>query len=100
MARSTWSYLALILYPFLGNSDVVIDEMEEFLTGSRTEPDGDVVVATVLFTDIVDSTRQSAALYTAPVQPSQDHDARVGTCWINIAVAVDEDDGPRVPRYV
>ena len=45
-----------------GDSDVVIDEIEEFLTGSRSGAEGDVVVATVLFTDIVDSTRQAATL--------------------------------------
>jgi class 3 adenylate cyclase len=42
--------------------DVVVDEIEEFLTGSRTQPDRDRVLATVLFTDIVDSTRHAAEM--------------------------------------
>jgi class 3 adenylate cyclase len=46
----------------LSDTDPVLDEIEEFLTGARTAGDGDVVLATVLFTDIVDSTAtQSAA---------------------------------------
>ena len=45
-----------------GDYDAVLDEVEEFLTGSRQAPEGDVVGATVLFTDIVASTEQSARL--------------------------------------
>jgi class 3 adenylate cyclase len=45
-----------------GDHDAVLDEIEEFLTGSRPAPEGDVVGATVLFTDIVASTEQSARL--------------------------------------
>jgi class 3 adenylate cyclase len=40
----------------------ILDEIEEFLTGARTGGATDRVLATVLFTDIVDSTKQSAAL--------------------------------------
>ena len=43
-----------------GNADAVVDEIEDFLTGRRGG--GERVLATVLFTDIVDSTRQAAAL--------------------------------------
>lgn len=50
-------------YPFFGDSDSVLDEIEEFLTGSRSEIGVfDQVLATVLFTDIVDSTRRAAEL--------------------------------------
>jgi class 3 adenylate cyclase len=42
--------------------DRIADEAEEFLTGSRSEPDVDRVLATVLFTDIVDSTKRAAEL--------------------------------------
>jgi class 3 adenylate cyclase len=45
-----------------GDYDAVLDEIEEFLTGARQAPEGDVVGATVLFTDIVASTEQSARL--------------------------------------
>jgi class 3 adenylate cyclase/pimeloyl-ACP methyl ester carboxylesterase len=40
----------------LGDIDAVIDEVEDFLTGSRRAHATDRVLATVLFTDIVDST--------------------------------------------
>lgn len=43
-------------------SDRIVDEVEEFLTGSRSEPEVDRVLATVMFTDIVDSTRRAAEL--------------------------------------
>jgi class 3 adenylate cyclase len=43
-------------------TDRIIGEVEEFLTGSRSDGDGDRVLATVLFTDIVDSTKRAAAL--------------------------------------
>ena len=42
--------------------DLVLGEVREFLTGDRAAPDPDRVLATVLFTDIVDSTRRAAAL--------------------------------------
>jgi pimeloyl-ACP methyl ester carboxylesterase len=40
--------------------DTVADAMEEFLTGSRSEIEPDRVLATVLFTDIVDSTKRAS----------------------------------------
>jgi len=40
----------------VGDSDSIIDEVEAFLTGVRPTPVRDRVLATVLFTDIVDST--------------------------------------------
>jgi len=44
---------------FAGDADTLLDEVEEFLTGSRhDEPER--VLATALFTDIVDSTRHAA----------------------------------------
>ncbi len=48
--------------PWVGDGDAVIDEVEEFLTGSRHAPDVDRVVSTVLFTDIVGSTEKAAQL--------------------------------------
>lgn len=47
---------------FVGDTDALLDEIEEFLTGTHQAPEGDVVTATVLFTDIVASTEQSARL--------------------------------------
>jgi class 3 adenylate cyclase len=40
----------------------IVGEVEEFLTGSRGEVEIDRVLATVMFTDIVDSTKRAAAL--------------------------------------
>lgn len=42
--------------------DVLIDEVEEFLTGRRSAAEPERVLATILFTDIVDSTRRAAEL--------------------------------------
>jgi pimeloyl-ACP methyl ester carboxylesterase len=46
--------------PFTGDFEPVLDEMEEFLTGTRQARPLDRVLATVMFTDIVDSTRRAA----------------------------------------
>jgi class 3 adenylate cyclase len=40
----------------------MVDDIREFLTGSRHEVEIDRVLATVMFTDIVDSTRRAAEL--------------------------------------
>src|SRR5262249_41995351 len=48
--------------PWVGEQDEVLDEIEEFLTGVRPIREADRVLATVLFTDIVDSTAQAATL--------------------------------------
>jgi pimeloyl-ACP methyl ester carboxylesterase len=45
-----------------GNTDEVVDELEEFFTGVRRGPEPDRVLATVLFTDIVGSTRKAVEL--------------------------------------
>ncbi len=49
--------------PFVGNdSQRIIDEMEEFLTGVRSVTTSDRVLATMMFTDIVDSTQMAHAM--------------------------------------
>ncbi len=48
--------------PWLTDADIIIDEIEEFLTGVRHRPEPDRVLATVLFTDIVRSTELAAKL--------------------------------------
>jgi len=50
------------LYPIFGDSDAILAEIEEFLTGTRSAPDPDRVLATVLFTDIVNSTVRATEL--------------------------------------
>jgi class 3 adenylate cyclase/pimeloyl-ACP methyl ester carboxylesterase len=49
-------------FPYLGDQDAILDEIEEFLTGVRPVPVPDRALATVLFTDIVSSTERAAAL--------------------------------------
>jgi class 3 adenylate cyclase/alpha-beta hydrolase superfamily lysophospholipase len=48
--------------PWVGDADQVLDEVEDFITGQRERPGTDRVLATVLFTDIVDSTAKAAEL--------------------------------------
>jgi class 3 adenylate cyclase len=47
---------------FAGDSDALLDEIEEFLTGVRPPVQTDRVLATVLFTDIVGSSQRAAEL--------------------------------------
>jgi class 3 adenylate cyclase len=49
-------------FPFVADSDAIVDEVEEFLTGSRRAREPGRVLATVLFTDIVGSTGRAAEL--------------------------------------
>ncbi len=44
----------------VGDTEAMLGEIEEFLTGVRPLPESDRVLATVLFTDIVTSTERSA----------------------------------------
>ena len=46
--------------PWVGDAEPVLEEVEEFLTGVRRASESDRVLATVMFTDIVDSTRLAA----------------------------------------
>jgi class 3 adenylate cyclase/pimeloyl-ACP methyl ester carboxylesterase len=41
---------------FVGDTDALVDEIEEFLTGARSGAEGEVVMAAVLFTDVAAST--------------------------------------------
>jgi class 3 adenylate cyclase len=47
---------------WFGDQDAIVDEVEEFLTGARSAPEPDRVLATVMFTDIVSSTQRAAEL--------------------------------------
>jgi class 3 adenylate cyclase len=49
------------MLPWAGEFDSVVDEIEEFLTGQRRGHQAERALATVLFTDIVDSTVLAAA---------------------------------------
>jgi class 3 adenylate cyclase len=48
--------------PYVGNQEIVLDHMEEFLTGAKASGDFDRVVSTILFTDVVGSTLIAAKL--------------------------------------
>jgi class 3 adenylate cyclase len=48
--------------PFLGDADAVLDLTEQFLTGDAPVHEPDRVLATMMFTDIVDSTVRAAEL--------------------------------------
>jgi class 3 adenylate cyclase len=48
--------------PWVGDQDAVLDGTQEFLTGVRPEPVSTRILATILFTDIVESTRRAHEL--------------------------------------
>lgn len=50
------------LLPWAGEFDSIVEDMEEFVTGTRGEHAATRLLATVLFTDIVDSTVRAAAV--------------------------------------
>jgi class 3 adenylate cyclase len=47
---------------FMTNPSPLLEELREYLTGVREAPEVDRILATILFTDIVDSTERVAAL--------------------------------------
>jgi pimeloyl-ACP methyl ester carboxylesterase/class 3 adenylate cyclase len=49
-------------FPFFGDSDAILEEIEEFLTGVRSRGRLARALLTVMFTDIVDSTARAADL--------------------------------------
>ena len=64
--------------PGAGDPEAIAGEIEEFLTGARSGAQPDRVLATVLFTDIVDSTKRASELGdTAWRQLLERHDALV-----------------------
>jgi class 3 adenylate cyclase len=48
--------------PFLGDLDGLVDHIQEFITGERYQPGPDRVLATILFTDMIDSTSMATRL--------------------------------------
>ena len=48
--------------PFVGDSDAIVEEIEEFLTGVRSGGEFSRALLTVLFTDIVAATARAASL--------------------------------------
>jgi class 3 adenylate cyclase len=65
---------------FVGDTDALVDEIEEFLTGARSGADADLVLAADLFTDIVASTEHQARVGPREWSRLTDrHDAMVRT---------------------
>jgi class 3 adenylate cyclase len=48
--------------PFVGDTDALLEELEEFLTGTRGTSNTERMLATILFSDIVDSTKRAAGI--------------------------------------
>jgi class 3 adenylate cyclase len=49
-------------FPWAGDADAIVEEVRAFLTGTRVAAEPDRVLATVMFTDVVGSTRRAASL--------------------------------------
>ena len=64
--------------PWAGDPDAVLGEVEEFLTGTRSAPESDRLLATVMFTDLVGSTERAATVGDARWRELlAEHQARV-----------------------
>ncbi|HET7482789.1 MAG TPA: adenylate/guanylate cyclase domain-containing protein [Actinomycetota bacterium] len=50
------------LLPFFGDTGAFVEEIEEFITGTRRQRDADRILATILFCDVVDSSGVVARL--------------------------------------
>jgi class 3 adenylate cyclase len=82
----------LIVYPSDGHWppsmyedwDTICDDIEEFVTGVRSmhDPESERVLATVMFTDIVESTKQAAALGDAAWRRKLDEHDRVSRRFV------------------
>jgi class 3 adenylate cyclase/pimeloyl-ACP methyl ester carboxylesterase len=67
-------------FPFVGDSDAIVEEIEEFLTGGRSGGERARALLTVMFTDIVDATATAARLGDGRWRDLlADHDAQVRT---------------------
>jgi pimeloyl-ACP methyl ester carboxylesterase len=49
-------------FAWVGDTDAILDEVEEFLTGDRRGQEPDRILTTVMFTDIVGATERAVAL--------------------------------------
>jgi class 3 adenylate cyclase/pimeloyl-ACP methyl ester carboxylesterase len=49
-------------FPFIGDTDAIVEEVEGFLTGARSGGELSRALLTVMFTDIVDATARAATL--------------------------------------
>jgi class 3 adenylate cyclase len=64
--------------PFVGDSDAIVEEIEEYLTGARSGGEQTRALLTVMFTDIVEATARAARLGDGRWRDLlADHDAQV-----------------------
>jgi class 3 adenylate cyclase len=64
--------------PFVGDSDAIVEEIEEFLTGTRSRGERTRGLLTVMFTDIVEATARAASLGDGRWRDLlAEHDARI-----------------------
>lgn len=70
-------------FPWTGDADAVLDEVEEFLTGARHGPELDRMLATVLFTDIAGSTERAVELGDRQWQELLEHHHRLVRSELN-----------------
>ena len=86
-------------FPFAGDTEALLDEVESFLTGTRHAPDLNRQLLTVLFTDIVGSTERAAELgdrcWRALLET---HDAGRTPAAQTLSRRGDQDDWRRLPR--
>jgi len=61
-APATSSSRGSIPFPFVGDGDAILEEIEEFLTGGRGSGELARALLTVMFTDIVDATARAAEI--------------------------------------
>ena len=86
---------------YVGDTDAMLDEIEEFLTGGHQAPEGDVATATILFTDIVASTEQSARLgHRKWTALSDTHDTMVRASLARHRGSRGQDARRRVPCHL
>jgi class 3 adenylate cyclase len=65
--------------PFAGETDALLGEIEEFLTGTRGTPNTDRGLATILFTDIIESTKRAARTGDRPWRELLDNHDRMAS---------------------
>jgi class 3 adenylate cyclase len=73
---------------FAGDAEIVLDEIESFLTGQRSAKPSNRVLATVLFTDIVGSTERATQLGDAAWTATLDAHDRLVERHVNAARGV------------
>ena len=88
--------------PYVGDTAAVLASVRRFVSGLRSdEVEFDRVLATVLFTDIVDSTAQSAALGDRAWHELREQHDHVVRCEPEpVPRQGDQDDGRRFPRHL